>query len=128
MYDNTDPPLEEEEFIGPLVELVTISPCHGEGHGFESRTDRTESSPHLCAKRKPRKGLLLFTIVFCLFCYLLWLLDELLAFGVTFGLSPVRCSLLGCRHIFPSLLGEVALLTFRRLTVGGSPLLLGPLG
>ena len=25
---------------GILVELVTISPCHGEGHGFESRIFR----------------------------------------------------------------------------------------
>ena len=25
---------------GSLVEMVTMSPCHGEGHGFESRTSR----------------------------------------------------------------------------------------
>ena len=26
------------KFIGSLVEMVTMSPCHGEGHGFESHT------------------------------------------------------------------------------------------
>lgn len=31
---------ERKGKIGWLVELVTISPCHGEGHGFESRTIR----------------------------------------------------------------------------------------
>ena len=28
------------DLFGSLVELVTMSPCHGEGHGFESRTSR----------------------------------------------------------------------------------------
>ena len=27
---------------GALVQLVRISPCHGGGHGFESRTHRTK--------------------------------------------------------------------------------------
>ena len=27
--------------LGALVQLVRISPCHGGGHGFESRTHRT---------------------------------------------------------------------------------------
>ena len=27
-------------FNGMLVELVTMPPCHGGGHGFESRTSR----------------------------------------------------------------------------------------
>ena len=34
-----------KESIGVLVELVTMSPCHGEGHGFESRTFRKINGP-----------------------------------------------------------------------------------
>ena len=31
-----------EAQYGAIVELVTMSPCHGEGHGFESRWFRRE--------------------------------------------------------------------------------------
>ena len=33
---------EERIILGALVQLVRISPCHGGGHGFESRTHRTK--------------------------------------------------------------------------------------
>ena len=33
-------PFGDCEILGALVQLVRISPCHGGGHGFESRTHR----------------------------------------------------------------------------------------
>ena len=35
--------LRDCEILGALVQLVRISPCHGGGHGFESRTHRKSS-------------------------------------------------------------------------------------
>ena len=32
----------DQYLFGALVQLVRISPCHGGGHGFESRTHRTK--------------------------------------------------------------------------------------
>ena len=40
--------------LGPVVELVTISACHAEGHGFESRQD---------CKKKVKKNHLNFVML-----------------------------------------------------------------
>ena len=38
------------EILGALVQLVRISPCHGGGHGFESRTHRNILNNFYCEK------------------------------------------------------------------------------
>ena len=40
------------KIIGPVVQLVRISPCHGEGREFESRPDRQQREKKALEKSK----------------------------------------------------------------------------